>query len=748
MGSAGKWILGLMLLVAGALLVARTVSDDPGSQAEVKNLPSASPVASSKDNAKKAAAPATDVACKKACIEVTEVANDSITTAKLAPGSVTLSKLAFEVPNLNELENEINARKAAEASVKAAQAEAAAAGAKNDAAITAAAANGITAEAAARTAADQDISAKFAAGDADLLSKLNKEIADRTAGDDTLQKGLNIEIAARQSEINNLRGELGNATQIATPIIKINNNEIVDSAVRGGTGGVVEDGTITAADLANDAVIGGAGGDIKDDTVAAVDLANDAVVGRASPLDPLMNVKLRSLRGERLSNAATTLSPGDLAVGTLTGEAAPLAGSAVGNIALGTIDTGNLANGAVTGIKIGGFTIEAGNLIGVDKANNLVGETRAVTATALADGAVTDRALGSGLDATKITTGTLNGALVGAGISGTNVTTGTVAAARVADLDAAKIISGTLGSDRIPNLSANKITTDTLGTDRIPTLDAGKITTGTFAAGRIPTITGGTNNDADPAIATTPTGLLGVRTVSAGNLAQGAVTSYGILDGTITSIDLAGTYGPGPGFAQTIVGAVTGEKIADATIESRDLADGAVTFLKLHSAVQGRITALETLPGRITNLGVAVAGPTDTDRVDVTRITGLTDRQTVGGWFQNAVPASQAATQIPLIGGGRSFVIPVRGGSITGISISSTAAASAGSLTAEVTLGNGTGTGLTAVLNTTFPNLATSTQATGLDPFTAGQFIGVKITTDATWAPLTGDITVFVETTL
>src|SRR3954452_9244805 len=184
MGSAGKWVLGLLLLVVGAVFVARAVSSDPASQATVKNNLTADPASVAKANAdaeaakqkKIASTTAGDVACKKACIEVNEVANDAVTTAKLAPGSVTLSKLAFEVPNLNELENEINARKAAEAQASASAAELTTATAKNDAAITAAAANGITAEAAARTAADTDLTAKTAAADADLLSKLNTEV--------------------------------------------------------------------------------------------------------------------------------------------------------------------------------------------------------------------------------------------------------------------------------------------------------------------------------------------------------------------------------------------------------------------------------------------------------------------------------------------------------------------------------------------------------------------------------------------
>ncbi|MDQ3107997.1 MAG: hypothetical protein M3Q68_09370, partial [Actinomycetota bacterium] len=80
-----------------------------------------------------------------------------------------------------------------------------------------------------------------------------------------------------------------------------------------------------------------------------------AVVGRAIPADPLTNVKAQTLRGQRNVNTAidNTLSAGDLAIGTITGEVSPLNGVAVGNLALGTIGTANIANGQVTFEKLG-----------------------------------------------------------------------------------------------------------------------------------------------------------------------------------------------------------------------------------------------------------------------------------------------------------------------------------------------------------------------------------------------------------
>jgi hypothetical protein len=390
MGSAGKWVLGLLLLVVGAVFVARAVSSDPTSEATVKNNLQADPASVAKANdaaeaakqKKIASTVAGDVACKKACIEVNEVANDSVTTAKLAPGSVTLSKLAFEVPNLNELENEINARKAAEASAKVAASDLSAATAKNDAAITAAAANGLTVEANLRTAADQDLATKTAAADADLLTKLNTEITNRGSADDVLQSKLNTEIADRSAGISGLRAELINPNQVASPIVQINNNEIVANAV---TTDKIAPDTILANDLATGSVTTD---EILNDTVAAIDLADNAVVGRAAG-ETLTNVKQQTLRGQRNDNIGSATSAGDLAIGTLTGERAPVAAAATGNLALGTV-TGESDNDITRVNPIGNLglrTVGRNNLVN-DAIDNTKIENNAVTTSKILDGQV------------------------------------------------------------------------------------------------------------------------------------------------------------------------------------------------------------------------------------------------------------------------------------------------------------------------------------------------------------------------
>ncbi|MBW3650246.1 MAG: hypothetical protein KY458_06740, partial [Actinobacteria bacterium] len=475
MSSAGKWILGLMVLVLGAVFVARAVSSDPASSATVKNLPSAETV--SKTESKKPAAPpapATDVACKKACIEVNEVANDSVTTAKLAPGSVTLSKLAFEVPNLNELTNEINARKAAEAASKAATAEtkaalgeAAAATAKNDAAITAAAQNGLVAEAAARNAAVDDITKKFTAGDADLLGRLNKEIADRGAGDDVLQLKLNAEIADRAGAINTLRGELANPNQVAAPIIKINNNEIVGDAV---TTDKLLDRTILAQDLAIGSVTTN---EILNGTIRGADVTTDDALALTGA-----NVKDGSLTTADVTTTdALALTGANIKDNSLTAN----------DLGTGSVDNDELAGNAVTTAKILNRTIKSEDL-----------EENAITSFELANNSVDTAAVQAG----AITNVELR-STAGTEAVNTNV-----------------IRSGAVTNDKLASTVGSEAVNTNVIRDEAVT--GAKIAPLTITAANL------VGNDKDNAM------LLQVRAVSARALADGAVTNRAITDGAIS----------------------------------------------------------------------------------------------------------------------------------------------------------------------------------------------------------------------
>lgn len=111
----------------------------------------------------------------------------------------------------------------------------------------------------------------------------------------------------------------------------------------------------------------------------------------------------------------------------------------------------------------------------------------------------------------------------------------------------------------------------------------------------------------------------------------------------------------------------------------------------------------------------------------------------LGPWNDVDVAASQAALAITLANDAvlTEIVMP-RAGSIVGIACFSNAARTAGDATFDATI-NGTVTGLTAVLDATNTTTHTRQQAAGLDRFTAGQRIGVKLTTPAGWTPITAD---------
>jgi hypothetical protein len=113
-------------------------------------------------------------------------------------------------------------------------------------------------------------------------------------------------------------------------------------------------------------------------------------------------------------------------------------------------------------------------------------------------------------------------------------------------------------------------------------------------------------------------------------------------------------------------------------------------------------------------------------------------------FMQSDVAASQAAVVLNVLGlaGNTEYTMPYPG-SIVGISVASNAARTAGTLTVDATI-NGTVTGLQAVLNASNTQYHSATQARNADAFTVNQRVGVKITTDGDWLPVTADIVVIV----
>lgn len=115
-------------------------------------------------------------------------------------------------------------------------------------------------------------------------------------------------------------------------------------------------------------------------------------------------------------------------------------------------------------------------------------------------------------------------------------------------------------------------------------------------------------------------------------------------------------------------------------------------------------------------------------------------------FFQDNVAASQSGVALNFTGTTVAEIEAPWAGSIVGIMVVSNDARTADTLTVDATV-NGTVIGLQAVLDVTNSTHHSDTQAKDTDSFSAGDRIGVKITTGGSWTPVTADILVMVFVT-
>lgn len=112
----------------------------------------------------------------------------------------------------------------------------------------------------------------------------------------------------------------------------------------------------------------------------------------------------------------------------------------------------------------------------------------------------------------------------------------------------------------------------------------------------------------------------------------------------------------------------------------------------------------------------------------------------IGDWRQADCTASQSAVALPLVGGDADITsIPMpTAGSILGITVVCEAARSAGTLSVAPTIAGTAATGLAAAISTNVASaVATKAKDSTGCTFTAGQLIGVKVTTSSDWAAAT-----------
>ena len=593
MSSAGKWVLGLLVLLVGAVFIARMVSNSggPGTAATDKVQV---------ENAAKKTGPvvAADVKCAKTCIEAVEVTNEAITTAKLAPGSVTLSKLAFDVPNLNELTTEINSRKDAEVALKAVLADASAATSKATAVVESTTASGLNNEAAARAAADSTVTSSInqeiadrSTGDKGQTDALNKEVTDRGNAITTTQTNLNDEIAKRVSANTALRFELASPIEIVGPqTLQVNHAEIVADAVQSDK---ILDLTIATADLAPDAVNttkiinatikgedvtqvagqGLSGLNINDGTILTNDIGNLQVTNPKLGLDAVTTDKVLNgtLKGEDvtqvLGDGLSGLNINNGTINLIDLNADSVDGSKIVDGSIATLDIGaaqvtggvggGLASGTITALNVFGDTLTAAEL-----AANSVGSSEladnAVDTNAIGTGQVTSVKLASGIDGAKLGDATVDGAkLVDATVNGGKLVNATV--------DGGKLVDATVNGGKLVDATVNggKLVDATVNGGKLvdATVNGGKLVDSTVASGKLAatSLSSATNLDLGCSECISDTDL---KSAVAG--AGGAVTGAKIDFGTVT------------GQANDILGPVIGN-LALGTVGARNLDANAVS---------------------------------------------------------------------------------------------------------------------------------------------------------------------------
>jgi hypothetical protein len=333
---------------------------------------------------------------------------------------------------------------------------------------------------------------------------------------------------------------LGGDATLSGGTLTINSDAITSTKIADGTitGADILNGTIASSDISDETITATdildgtvTSTEIADGTVTSTDLADGTITSTDISDGSIAAVDLNSMsatNGQVLTYNGTAWSPATPGTGvtTLDGLTDATVTTASSAQILVHDGAGQFRNRSVTGdvtISNTGVTAIA---TGVVTGTDLASET--VTSANILNGTITG---------TDIATGT---------IASTNITDGTIAAADLATMSAT-------------NGQVLKFN----GTNWAPAADNTGTATPTLANGQILTGNGTTN------AATT---LSGDATLAAGvlTIGSGAVTSTKILDGTITTADIA---------ANTI----TSANIEDGDITTTDIADGTLVAADLSS---------------------------------------------------------------------------------------------------------------------------------------------------------------------
>lgn len=221
-------------------------------------------------------------------------------------------------------------------------------------------------------------------------------------------------------------------------------------------------------------------------------------------------------------------------------------------IAAGAISADFIEAGSITADKMAAGVLSA-DLIGAGEITTDKLAAGAVTADKLAAGAISSDFIEAGsITADKMAAGTItaeSGIIANGAIGTTQIADGSITDAKIVGLTANKITAGTLDASQIAviNLVADNITTGTINGKVIPVLGSDKLAAGAVTAGKI---------------------------------AQNAVTADTIVSGAVTTDKLAAESVTAN---KILSGAVTAEKIAADAVTADKIKAGAITTAKVSS---------------------------------------------------------------------------------------------------------------------------------------------------------------------
>jgi hypothetical protein len=257
---------------------------------------------------------------------------------------------------------------------------------------------------------------------------------------------------------------------------------------------------------------------------------------------------------------------------------------------VGTVNTAQIADDAITADKIGNAAVETAHLANLAVDATKIGNA-AVTTAKLANLAVTDAILAAGA---VITTKIADDAITSPKIIAGAITTAKIAAGAVTanEIAANTILAG--------NIAAGQITTAKIAAGAVT---ANEIAANTIVAGNI---AAGTITGAKIAAGTITAGNIAALTITAGEIAANTITSGQIAANTITAGEIAANAITSDELAAN---SVIAGKVAAAAISTTELAADAVTTAKIAA---GQVTAakisISTLASIATDAGIIVAG--------------------------------------------------------------------------------------------------------------------------------------------